>query len=153
MAKRARNSAGATSSGADGGAEAGSISEERLGDFAEDLGRFLGSTQAKASAWLDQRKKLLDNLMKVRDTAALHRAAWRGLVPGADSSARAHCSSGGESGPPRGTTAKKKRTIQPKPARRSGRRSGRAGRANERPRASRPTIRGSAGRQPPRASP
>jgi hypothetical protein len=72
MAKRRRrNSVAAT--GTETGQDPVSsepTTEERLGDFAEDLGRFLGSTQAKASAWLDQRKKLLDNLVKVRDTAA-----------------------------------------------------------------------------------
>lgn len=112
MAKRARNSAGATSSGADGGAEAGSISEERLGDFAEDLGRFLGSTQAKASAWLDQRKKLLDNLMKVRDTAAHYIEQLGGASSPARTAPRARTAvAAAKVGRPRGTTAKKKRTM------------------------------------------
>lgn len=70
MAKRARNSTAASGSGAENRSATAPTTEERLGDFAEDLGRFLGGTQAKASAWLDQRKKLLENLVKVRDTAA-----------------------------------------------------------------------------------
>lgn len=72
MAKRGRRNSIAAAGGETGQDPVSSepTTEERLGDFAEDLGRFLGSTQAKASAWLDQRKKLLDNLVKVRDTAA-----------------------------------------------------------------------------------
>jgi hypothetical protein len=68
MAKRAARNTG--TSGGDLGTGSTTTTEERLGDFAEDLGRFLGNTQAKASAWLDQRKQLLDSLVKVRDTAA-----------------------------------------------------------------------------------
>jgi hypothetical protein len=40
-----------------------------LGDFAEDLGRMLGTAQSKATAWLDQRKSILQQLTHVRDTA------------------------------------------------------------------------------------
>ncbi len=38
-------------------------------DFAEDLGRLLGSAQAKASNWLNQRKDVIDELTQLRDTA------------------------------------------------------------------------------------
>ena len=44
--------------------------EDRIEEFAEDLGRFLGATQAKATAWLDQRKALVERLTEVRDLAA-----------------------------------------------------------------------------------
>ncbi len=44
--------------------------ERKLEDFAEDLGRLLGNTQVKASAWMDQRKALLERLTQVRDAAA-----------------------------------------------------------------------------------
>jgi hypothetical protein len=37
--------------------------------FAEDLGRILGTTQAKASAWLNQRQHIAKQLTQVRDTA------------------------------------------------------------------------------------
>ena len=38
-------------------------------DFAEDLGRLLGTAQAKASNWLSQRKNVIDELTQLRDTA------------------------------------------------------------------------------------
>lgn len=38
-------------------------------DFAEDLGRILGTAQAKASNWLNQRKQIINELTRVRDTA------------------------------------------------------------------------------------
>jgi hypothetical protein len=96
---------------------ADSTTEERLGDFAEDLGRFLGSTQAKASAWLDQRQKLLDSLMKVRDTAAHYieqlggsaAAPRRGRRPKAAAPTAPAAPSSRRPGRPR----KQKRTLSP----------------------------------------
>jgi hypothetical protein len=41
----------------------------RMVNFAEDLGRILGTTQAKASAWLGQRQQIARQLTQVRDTA------------------------------------------------------------------------------------
>jgi hypothetical protein len=38
-------------------------------DFAEDLGRLLGTAQAKASNWMNQRKNVIDELTQLRDTA------------------------------------------------------------------------------------
>jgi hypothetical protein len=38
-------------------------------DFAEDLGRLLGTAQAKASNWLNQRKNVIEELTQLRDTA------------------------------------------------------------------------------------
>jgi hypothetical protein len=38
-------------------------------DFAEDLGRVLGTAQAKASNWLNQRKNVIEELTQLRDTA------------------------------------------------------------------------------------
>jgi hypothetical protein len=49
-----------------GGAKA---SKSGLVDFAEDLGRILGTAQAKASNWLNQRRQIINELTKVRDTA------------------------------------------------------------------------------------
>jgi len=37
--------------------------------FAEDLGRILGTTQAKATEWLNQRQDIAKRLTQVRDTA------------------------------------------------------------------------------------
>jgi hypothetical protein len=59
MAKRRR-------SGPD---SAGTSSETRMINFAEDLGRLLGTAQAKASTWLNQRQQIAKQLTQVRDTA------------------------------------------------------------------------------------
>jgi hypothetical protein len=40
-----------------------------LGDFAEDLGKFLGGVQSRAASWLEQRKAIADQLTQIRDTA------------------------------------------------------------------------------------
>lgn len=40
-----------------------------LEDFAEDLGRFLGTAEHKARGWLDQRKSIASQLSQVRDKA------------------------------------------------------------------------------------
>ncbi len=37
--------------------------------FAEDLGRLLGTAQAKAQGWLNQRQDIVKHLVGVRDTA------------------------------------------------------------------------------------
>ena len=44
--------------------------ENKALDFAEDLGRFLGTTQRKAEEWLGQRKALTERLTQIRDTAS-----------------------------------------------------------------------------------
>ena len=46
-----------------------SPAQARMLNFAEDLGRILGTTQAKASAWLNQRQHIAKQLAQVRDTA------------------------------------------------------------------------------------
>ena len=109
MAKRPRN-ASATSSTADHAPANGLTTEDRLGDFAEDLGRFLGSTQAKASAWLDQRNKLLESLVKVRDTAAHYIEQLGGATSEARRPGRPRVASPVKApGRPKG--ARKKRTM------------------------------------------
>ena len=71
---------------------------DALGDFAEDLGRILGSAEHKARGWLDQRKSIAQQLTRVRDSAdqllrqlsgsagdiaaAVSRATRRGRPPG-----------------------------------------------------------------------
>lgn len=47
----------------------GDKAQDVLVDFAEDLGRLLGTAQAKASSWLDQRKSIAEQLTQIRDTA------------------------------------------------------------------------------------
>ena len=43
--------------------------EGRIEEFAEDLGRLLGTAQAKAEGWLGQRKAVAEQLTQIRDTA------------------------------------------------------------------------------------
>jgi hypothetical protein len=44
--------------------------EQKIEDFAEDLGRILGSARAKAEDWLGQRQSIAKHLTDIRDTAA-----------------------------------------------------------------------------------
>src|SRR4051812_7621029 len=60
MAKRA---AGA-------GEESIKSTEERVEEFAEDLGRLLGTARAKAEGWMGQRQAIVKHLEGVRDTAS-----------------------------------------------------------------------------------
>jgi len=43
--------------------------EQRIVDFAEDLGGLLGRAQEKAQSWLDQRDQVATTLASIRDTA------------------------------------------------------------------------------------
>jgi hypothetical protein len=43
--------------------------EQKIEDFAEDLGRLLGQAQNKAHGWLGQRKQIVEHLEGIRDTA------------------------------------------------------------------------------------
>ena len=51
------------------GRRAARSTNQRLEQFAEDLGRMLGSAQARASAWLNQRKDLAQQFAEIRDSA------------------------------------------------------------------------------------
>ena len=64
MAKRARS--GNVSEQPAGVAQ---MAEEKFEDFAEDLGRLLGTARVKAEGWLDQRKAIAEHLTGLRDTA------------------------------------------------------------------------------------
>jgi len=44
--------------------------EEQIVDFAEDIGRMLGTVQAKAESWLDQRKSVVGHLRTILNNAA-----------------------------------------------------------------------------------
>lgn len=46
-----------------------SAPQDKLSDFAEDLGRLLGQAQNKAEGWLGQRNAIAEQLVGVRDTA------------------------------------------------------------------------------------
>jgi hypothetical protein len=84
---------------------------DALGDFAADLGRFLGQVQNKATSWLEQRKAISDQLTQIRDTAnqylqQLHGARQTAVAAGRAvraGAARAAASAG----------ARAKRTMSP----------------------------------------
>jgi len=44
--------------------------ERQLEGFAEDLGRLLGTAQAKAQSWMGQRRTIAKQLQEIRDTAS-----------------------------------------------------------------------------------
>jgi hypothetical protein len=46
-----------------------STGDSKLEDFAEDLGRLLGTARGKAENWLNQRQSIVKNLTDLRDTA------------------------------------------------------------------------------------
>src|SRR5262245_20378357 len=48
---------------------AASATEQRIEEFAEDLGRLLGAARVKAEGWLGQRKQIAKTLEGIRDTA------------------------------------------------------------------------------------
>jgi hypothetical protein len=48
---------------------AGRTKGTKLEDFAEDLGRLLGTARGKAETWLNQRQSIVKNLTELRDTA------------------------------------------------------------------------------------
>ena len=43
--------------------------EDKIVDFAEDLGRLLGTAQRKASEWMGQRQSVVQQLHEIRSTA------------------------------------------------------------------------------------
>ena len=100
--------------------------EDVLGNFAEDLGRVLGTAQTKASAWLDQRKSIAEQLQQIRDTADRYLNQLAGAGASVVAKARRGRPPGGGAkrgpGRPRGSAApaeavtagrKKKRTMSP----------------------------------------
>jgi len=46
------------------------IAEQKLVDFAEDLGRTLGTARSKAEGWLAQRSQIAKTLEEIRHTAS-----------------------------------------------------------------------------------
>jgi hypothetical protein len=94
---------------------------EKIESFAEDLGKLLGTAQAKASSWLEQRKSIADQLTQIRDTAneylqrlsgeaasvaaAVRRGARRGRPPGSKNKTAG--AKKGEPGRPPGSGKKK----------------------------------------------
>jgi hypothetical protein len=44
--------------------------EHKIEEFAEDLGRLLGTARAKAESWIGQREAIVKHLSEIRDTAS-----------------------------------------------------------------------------------
>lgn len=51
-------------------AKTASSSAQRIEEFAEDLGRILGTARAKADSWLGQRQAIVKQLTQLRDEAS-----------------------------------------------------------------------------------
>jgi hypothetical protein len=64
---------------------AGTFTEAKIEEFAEDLGRLLGTARAKAEGWIGQRQSITKHLEDIRDTAAslLSQLTGGGLPTGA----------------------------------------------------------------------
>lgn len=54
----------------DGSNSGTAAAESKIEEFAEDLGRLLGTAQNKAQSWLGQRQAIVKNLTELRDTAS-----------------------------------------------------------------------------------
>ena len=53
-----------------GAAEYGRSTGAKIDEFAEDLGKMLGTARAKAEGWLGQRQQIVKHLTELRDTAS-----------------------------------------------------------------------------------
>jgi hypothetical protein len=71
MAKRRSNTSPAIKmpTDADAASARTGTAEEKIVDFAEDLGRILGTAQKKASDWMGQRQTVVKQLEGIRTTA------------------------------------------------------------------------------------
>jgi hypothetical protein len=70
MAKRSHGRPQDVSEDTPAGVQAMQSAESKIEDFAEDLGRLLGTAQSKAESWLGQRKAIAEQLTNLRDTAS-----------------------------------------------------------------------------------
>ncbi|MQA29012.1 MAG: hypothetical protein GEU82_04120 [Luteitalea sp.] len=70
MAKRASRLESSDSQGERTGTGVVAGAEHRIEEFAEDLGRLLGTARAKAEGWIGQRQTVAKHLEEIRDTAA-----------------------------------------------------------------------------------
>ena len=72
MAQRRKTDGGSGEAAGEGGEYPGGQPTghtSKIEDFAEDLGRLLGTAQAKAQGWLGQRQNVAKQLEQIRDTA------------------------------------------------------------------------------------
>jgi hypothetical protein len=89
--------------------------ETKIEEFAEDLGRLLGTARAKAEGWLGQRRDITKHLEDIRDTAShllaeltgAGRTAGAGRGPGRPAGSRAVAHDGRGSAHPAGSGVKR----------------------------------------------
>ena len=93
--------------------------QQKIEDFAEDLGKMLGTARAKAEGWLGQRQAIVKNLTELRDTASkllselgqkAERVVRRGRKAGRAAADQVGAVNRGPGRPP-GSGRKKKRTM------------------------------------------
>src|SRR3982751_904770 len=60
----------------------GSSLETTVVNFAEDLGRILGTAQRKAEDWMNQRQAITEQLTQIRDTATKYLSQLTGGTDG-----------------------------------------------------------------------
>src|SRR6267378_431130 len=93
--------------------------QQKIEDFAEDLGKMLGTARAKAEGWLGQRQTIVKNLTELRDTASkllsdlghdAERVVRRGRQAGRAADTQVGAIKRGPGRPP-GSSRKKKRTM------------------------------------------
>jgi len=97
--------------------------EGKIADFAEDLGRLLGTARAKAEGWLAQRSQVTQTLQEIRDTASTllsQLTSGSGVRRGRPSGARKSAGASGRRAAPasrKGSTGRRKRRTMSAAAR------------------------------------
>ena len=97
--------------------------ENKIEEFAEDLGRLLGNARSKAEGWMGQRKAISEHLAGIRDTAT-GLLAQLGISDGGGASsapkarrgrprAKAAAAAASPAPAPAATEGKKPRTMSP----------------------------------------
>jgi hypothetical protein len=86
--------------------------ESKLGHFAEDLGRLLGTAEARAKGWLAQQHQIIEKLEGIRETASgllrqLGNETRAAIVPRGSRSNGA-----GKDGRPKATVRKRRRMAR-----------------------------------------
>ncbi|SRR5216684_7620049 len=101
-------------------AKTGSTTKQKIEDFAEDLGKLLGSARSKAESWLSQRKAIVKHLSEVRDAASGRAgAAWpRSAAASVPSRQLRQASTSAHQHGPKGRCGRRSGPCQPKPERR-----------------------------------
>jgi hypothetical protein len=84
----------------------------RLGDLAEDLGTFLGSSERKASEWLTRQQELRNQLSAIRDKATALLSQLGPAVKAGEQGKRAEQGKKGKQGKSKKATAAAKKPVR-----------------------------------------